>query len=93
MFVEPLTEERAARTLYRIELLRKIREQVGKASSFILVQTQKLPSKIASSTTKRLCRLEFMSGHKRTVFIASDFLCVASVNQCKDFLLSLFVAP
>ncbi|XP_051932223.1 chromodomain-helicase-DNA-binding protein 6 isoform X3 [Hippocampus zosterae] len=26
--VEPLTEERAARTLYRIELLRKIREQV-----------------------------------------------------------------
>ncbi|XP_068171397.1 chromodomain-helicase-DNA-binding protein 6 isoform X2 [Antennarius striatus] len=28
VFVEPLTEERAARTLYRIELLRKIREQV-----------------------------------------------------------------
>lgn len=40
VFVEPLTEERAARTLYRIELLRKIREQVGKSSSFILVQTQ-----------------------------------------------------
>lgn len=30
VLVEPLTEERAARTLYRIELLRKIREQVGK---------------------------------------------------------------
>lgn len=29
VIVEPLTEERAARTLYRIELLRKIREQVG----------------------------------------------------------------
>lgn len=29
VLVEPLTEERAARTLYRIELLRKIREQVG----------------------------------------------------------------
>uniref|UniRef100_A0A8D3DIC3 Chromodomain helicase DNA binding protein 6 n=1 Tax=Scophthalmus maximus TaxID=52904 RepID=A0A8D3DIC3_SCOMX len=28
VLVEPLTEERAARTLYRIELLRKIREQV-----------------------------------------------------------------
>uniref|UniRef100_A0AAX7TZW7 DNA helicase n=1 Tax=Astatotilapia calliptera TaxID=8154 RepID=A0AAX7TZW7_ASTCA len=28
VIVEPLTEERAARTLYRIELLRKIREQV-----------------------------------------------------------------
>ncbi|XP_038153467.1 chromodomain-helicase-DNA-binding protein 6 isoform X3 [Cyprinodon tularosa] len=28
LLVEPLTEERAARTLYRIELLRKIREQV-----------------------------------------------------------------
>ncbi|KAK5871938.1 hypothetical protein PBY51_012677 [Eleginops maclovinus] len=28
VMVEPLTEERAARTLYRIELLRKIREQV-----------------------------------------------------------------
>ncbi|XP_055078132.1 chromodomain-helicase-DNA-binding protein 6 isoform X2 [Periophthalmus magnuspinnatus] len=28
LVVEPLTEERAARTLYRIELLRKIREQV-----------------------------------------------------------------
>ncbi|XP_062400632.1 chromodomain-helicase-DNA-binding protein 6 isoform X4 [Sardina pilchardus] len=28
LFVEPITEERAARTLYRIELLRKIREQV-----------------------------------------------------------------
>ncbi|XP_057701605.1 chromodomain-helicase-DNA-binding protein 6 isoform X1 [Corythoichthys intestinalis] len=28
ILVEPLTEERAARTLYRIELLRKIREQV-----------------------------------------------------------------
>lgn len=40
VFVEPLTEERAARTLYRIELLRKIREQVGKSSSLILVQTQ-----------------------------------------------------
>lgn len=30
VLVEPLTEERAARTLYRIELLRKIREQVGR---------------------------------------------------------------
>uniref|UniRef100_A0A4W5NA66 Uncharacterized protein n=1 Tax=Hucho hucho TaxID=62062 RepID=A0A4W5NA66_9TELE len=28
LFVEPITEERAARTLYRIELLRKVREQV-----------------------------------------------------------------
>ncbi|KAI4878901.1 hypothetical protein NFI96_021724 [Prochilodus magdalenae] len=28
IFVEPVTEERAARTLYRIELLRKVREQV-----------------------------------------------------------------
>ncbi|XP_043946125.1 chromodomain-helicase-DNA-binding protein 6 isoform X2 [Protopterus annectens] len=28
IYVEPITEERAARTLYRIELLRKIREQV-----------------------------------------------------------------
>lgn len=28
LLVEPITEERAARTLYRIELLRKIREQV-----------------------------------------------------------------
>uniref|UniRef100_H3ART7 Chromodomain helicase DNA binding protein 6 n=1 Tax=Latimeria chalumnae TaxID=7897 RepID=H3ART7_LATCH len=28
IFVEPITEERAARTLYRIELLRKVREQV-----------------------------------------------------------------
>uniref|UniRef100_A0A6Q2ZQK5 DNA helicase n=1 Tax=Esox lucius TaxID=8010 RepID=A0A6Q2ZQK5_ESOLU len=28
LFMEPITEERAARTLYRIELLRKIREQV-----------------------------------------------------------------
>lgn len=28
VFVEPVTEERAARTLYRIELLRKVREQV-----------------------------------------------------------------
>ncbi|XP_030634964.1 chromodomain-helicase-DNA-binding protein 6 [Chanos chanos] len=28
LLVEPLTEERAARTLYRIELLRKVREQV-----------------------------------------------------------------
>ncbi|XP_028667855.1 chromodomain-helicase-DNA-binding protein 6 isoform X2 [Erpetoichthys calabaricus] len=28
VFVEPITEERAARTLYRIELLRKVREQV-----------------------------------------------------------------
>ncbi|KAG2461362.1 CHD6 protein, partial [Polypterus senegalus] len=27
VFVEPITEERAARTLYRIELLRKVREQ------------------------------------------------------------------
>lgn len=33
--VEPLTEEKAARTLYRIELLRKIREQVGQG--FIIV--------------------------------------------------------
>uniref|UniRef100_A0A4X1TS82 Uncharacterized protein n=1 Tax=Sus scrofa TaxID=9823 RepID=A0A4X1TS82_PIG len=30
IYVEPITEERAARTLYRIELLRKIREQVLK---------------------------------------------------------------
>ncbi|XP_019406287.1 PREDICTED: chromodomain-helicase-DNA-binding protein 6 isoform X3 [Crocodylus porosus] len=30
MYVEPITEERAARTLYRIELLRKVREQVLK---------------------------------------------------------------
>lgn len=30
VIVEPLTEEKAARTLYRIELLRKIREQVCK---------------------------------------------------------------
>lgn len=28
IYVEPITEERAARTLYRIELLRKVREQV-----------------------------------------------------------------
>uniref|UniRef100_A0A8C0W708 DNA helicase n=1 Tax=Castor canadensis TaxID=51338 RepID=A0A8C0W708_CASCN len=28
VYVEPITEERAARTLYRIELLRKVREQV-----------------------------------------------------------------
>ncbi|XP_041060491.1 chromodomain-helicase-DNA-binding protein 6 isoform X1 [Carcharodon carcharias] len=28
IFVEPITEERASRTLYRIELLRKVREQV-----------------------------------------------------------------
>uniref|UniRef100_A0A4W3HL37 Chromodomain-helicase-DNA-binding protein 6-like n=1 Tax=Callorhinchus milii TaxID=7868 RepID=A0A4W3HL37_CALMI len=28
IFVEPITEERASRTLYRIELLRKLREQV-----------------------------------------------------------------
>uniref|UniRef100_A0A4W3JRE1 Chromodomain helicase DNA binding protein 7 n=1 Tax=Callorhinchus milii TaxID=7868 RepID=A0A4W3JRE1_CALMI len=28
IFIEPITEERASRTLYRIELLRKIREQV-----------------------------------------------------------------
>lgn len=28
LFVDPITEERAARTLYRIELLRKVREQV-----------------------------------------------------------------
>uniref|UniRef100_A0A665U5P9 Uncharacterized protein n=1 Tax=Echeneis naucrates TaxID=173247 RepID=A0A665U5P9_ECHNA len=37
VLVEPLTEERAARTLYRIELLRKIREQVSslKDESFI----------------------------------------------------------
>ncbi|XP_066558180.1 chromodomain-helicase-DNA-binding protein 6-like isoform X1 [Amia ocellicauda] len=28
LFMEPITEERAARTLYRIELLRKVREQV-----------------------------------------------------------------
>ncbi|KAK1157605.1 hypothetical protein AOXY_G23730 [Acipenser oxyrinchus oxyrinchus] len=28
VFVEPITEERAARTLYRMELLRKVREQV-----------------------------------------------------------------
>uniref|UniRef100_A0A8C3V0K4 Chromodomain helicase DNA binding protein 6 n=1 Tax=Catharus ustulatus TaxID=91951 RepID=A0A8C3V0K4_CATUS len=30
IYVEPITEERAARTLYRIELLRKVREQVLK---------------------------------------------------------------
>uniref|UniRef100_A0A5F8GB19 Chromodomain helicase DNA binding protein 6 n=1 Tax=Monodelphis domestica TaxID=13616 RepID=A0A5F8GB19_MONDO len=30
LYVEPITEERAARTLYRIELLRKVREQVLK---------------------------------------------------------------
>ncbi|NXA53835.1 CHD6 protein, partial [Nothocercus julius] len=30
VYVEPITEERAARTLYRIELLRKVREQVLK---------------------------------------------------------------
>ncbi|XP_029470707.1 chromodomain-helicase-DNA-binding protein 6 isoform X2 [Rhinatrema bivittatum] len=30
IFVEPITEERAAKTLYRIELLRKVREQVLK---------------------------------------------------------------
>lgn len=53
----------------------------------------KLPSKIAPNTTKRERGLEFMSGHKWTVFISPDFLCVASVNQCRDFLLSLFVAP
>ncbi|ELW69658.1 Chromodomain-helicase-DNA-binding protein 6 [Tupaia chinensis] len=29
IYVEPITEERAARTLYRIELLRKVREQEG----------------------------------------------------------------
>lgn len=34
VFVESLTEERAARTLYRIELLRKVREQVDE---FILL--------------------------------------------------------
>ncbi|XP_032875675.1 chromodomain-helicase-DNA-binding protein 7 isoform X2 [Amblyraja radiata] len=28
IFIEPITEERASRTLYRIELLRKVREQV-----------------------------------------------------------------
>eukprot|EP00061_Rhincodon_typus_P017410 g46097.t1 len=28
IFVEPITEERASRTLYRVELLRKVREQV-----------------------------------------------------------------
>lgn len=28
LFLDPITEERAARTLYRIELLRKVREQV-----------------------------------------------------------------
>lgn len=28
IYVEPITEERAAKTLYRIELLRKVREQV-----------------------------------------------------------------
>lgn len=33
--VEPLTEEKAARTLYRIELLRKIREQV--CQGFIII--------------------------------------------------------
>lgn len=32
VIVEPLTEEKAARTLYRIELLRKIREQVCNVS-------------------------------------------------------------
>ncbi|XP_053937187.1 chromodomain-helicase-DNA-binding protein 6 isoform X2 [Cuculus canorus] len=31
IYVEPITEERAARTLYRIELLRKVREQVLKS--------------------------------------------------------------
>ncbi|XP_012659382.1 chromodomain-helicase-DNA-binding protein 6 isoform X2 [Otolemur garnettii] len=30
IYIEPITEERAARTLYRIELLRKVREQVLK---------------------------------------------------------------
>ena len=28
LFIEPITEERASRTLYRIELLRRLREQV-----------------------------------------------------------------
>ena len=36
VFVEPLTEERAARTLYRIELLRKIREQVRSGQVCVL---------------------------------------------------------
>lgn len=36
VLVEPLTEERAARTLYRIELLRKIREQVRLHSSDVV---------------------------------------------------------
>lgn len=42
MLVEPLTEERAARTLYRIELLRKIREQVGSLKELISVSSSVL---------------------------------------------------
>lgn len=38
VFVEPLTEERAARTLYRIELLRKIREQVCRKGCGLMCQ-------------------------------------------------------
>ncbi|KAF3856775.1 hypothetical protein F7725_017498 [Dissostichus mawsoni] len=37
VLVEPLTEERAARTLYRIELLRKIREQLCRPSLYLPV--------------------------------------------------------
>lgn len=37
VLVEPLTEERAARTLYRIELLRKIREQVRTTPEIVFI--------------------------------------------------------